>query len=324
MFIGSLIYGFINSSVLALLAMGFNLTFGISGVANFAYGAIYIFSGFLCWICIHSLGLPYFLSVVLAILCAVVVGILIYYLIIVRVKGLALSEVMATFGLGLAIMELFRYFNFVGFRYTLPVFFDGSVSFGDVYVDYQRLIIALSAIGLTAFIFVFTRYTKIGLAFRAIAQDERTALTFGIDSDFIGALSMAFGSGLGAVAAIVVLPLGTIAVEGGYEVLINLALLDSPGALPNEGTLVTVLGLQYFHIPVVWESPQPSDLDQFFKTMQRNQNRKVFVHCVLNMRVSVFVFLYRIKLYQLAFLSKNKLVLIPEINKNAFFNYFEN
>jgi branched-chain amino acid transport system permease protein len=194
MFVGSLIYGFINSSILALLAMGFNLTFGISGVANFAYGAIYIFSGFLCWICIHSLGLPYFLSVVLA---------------------------MATFGLGLAIMELFRYFNFVGFRYTLPVFFDGSVSFGDVYVDYQRLIIALSAIGLTAFIFVFTRYTKIGLAFRAIAQDERTALTFGIDSDFIGALSMAFGSGLGAVAAIVVLPLGTIAVEGGYEVLIN-------------------------------------------------------------------------------------------------------
>ena len=82
--------------------------------------------------------------------------------------------------------------------------------------------------------------------------------------------------------------------NNGYEVLINLALLDSPGALPNEDTLVTALGLQYFHIPVVWESPQPSDLDQFFKTMQRNQSRKVFVHCVLNMRVSVFVFLYRV------------------------------
>ncbi|UCF58085.1 MAG: branched-chain amino acid ABC transporter permease, partial [Deltaproteobacteria bacterium] len=50
MFLGSLIYGFINSSILALLAMGFNLTFGISGVANFAYGAVYIFSGFLTWI----------------------------------------------------------------------------------------------------------------------------------------------------------------------------------------------------------------------------------------------------------------------------------
>lgn len=238
MFIGSLVYGFINSSILALLAMGFNLTFGISGVANFAYGAVYILSGFLCWICIHSLGLPYILSVLLSILSAVVVGILIYYLIILRVKGLALSEVMATFGLGLAIMELFRYFGFVGFRYNLPVFFDGSISFGDVYVDYQRLIIGLSAIGLTAFIFIFTRYTRIGLAFRAIAQDERTALTFGIDSDFIGALSMAFGSGLGAVAAIVILPLGTIAVEGGYEVLINALAVCIVGGL---GSTVGIL-----------------------------------------------------------------------------------
>ena len=76
MFLGSLIYGFINSSILALLAMGFNLTFGISGVANFAYGAIYILSGFFSWICINSLGLPYFLSVFISILCAVVVGIL--------------------------------------------------------------------------------------------------------------------------------------------------------------------------------------------------------------------------------------------------------
>lgn len=238
MFLGSLIYGFINSSILALLAMGFNLTFGISGVANFAYGAVYILSGFLCWICINSLGLPYLLSVLLSILCAVVVGILIYYLIILRVKGLSLSEVMATFGLGLAIMELFRYFDFVGFRYTLPILFDGSLSIGEVVLDYQRLIIGLSAVGLTAFIFFFTRYTRVGLAFRAIAQDERTALTFGIDSDFIGALSMAFGSGLGAVAAIVILPLGTIAVEGGYEVLINALAVCIVGGL---GSTVGIL-----------------------------------------------------------------------------------
>lgn len=47
MLIGTLVYGFVNSAILALIAMGFNLTFGISGVANFAYGAVYIFSGFL-------------------------------------------------------------------------------------------------------------------------------------------------------------------------------------------------------------------------------------------------------------------------------------
>jgi branched-chain amino acid transport system permease protein len=218
--------------------MGFNLTFGISGVANFAYGAIYIFSGFLTWILLNSLGLHYLLAVLLSILCTAFVGIVIYYIVILRVKGLALSEVMATFGLGLAIMELFRYFDFVGFRYTLPVFFDGSLSIGEVYIDYQRLIIALIAVGLTSFLYLFTRHTKVGLAFRAIAQDERTALTFGIDSDRIGALSMAFGSALAAVAAIVILPLGTIAVEGGYEVLINALAVCIVGGL---GSTVGIL-----------------------------------------------------------------------------------
>ena len=246
MLIGTLIYGFINSCILALLAIGFNLTFGISGVANFAYGAIYIFSGFLTWIILNSIGLPYLLSVVISILCAALIGLLVYYIVILRVKGLPLSEVMATFGLGLAIMELFRYFDFVGFKYTLPVFFDGSIGFAEVYVDYQRIFIALIAVGLTLFLYIFTRHSKTGLAFRAIAQDERTALTFGIDSDRIGAISMAFGAALAAIAAIVILPLGTIAVEGGYEVLINALAVCIVGGLGSTvGILVASVLIGY-------------------------------------------------------------------------------
>jgi branched-chain amino acid transport system permease protein len=246
MLLGTLVYGFINSSILALLAMGFNLTFGISGVANFAYGAIYILAGFLTWIFLNSLGMPYLPSVLISVAGAGLVGILMYYLIIIRVKGIGLSEVMATFGLGLAIMELFRYFNFIGFRYTLPVFYDGSIAIGDVYVDYQRIFIALIAIALTSFLYIFTHHTKIGLAFRAMAQDERTALTFGINSDFIGALSMAFGSALAAVAAIVILPLGTIAVEGGYNVLINALAVCIVGGLGSTvGILVASVLIGY-------------------------------------------------------------------------------
>jgi branched-chain amino acid transport system permease protein len=246
MLIGTLVYGFINSCILALLAIGFNLTFGISGVANFAYGAIYIFSGFLTWIILNSIGLPYLLSVVISILCAALIGLLVYYIVILRVKGLPLSEVMATFGLGLAIMELFRYFDFVGFKYTLPVFLDGSIGFGEVYVDYQRIFIALIAMGLTLFLYLFTRHSKTGLAFRAIAQDERTALTFGIDSDRIGAFSMAFGAALAAIAAIVILPLGTIAVEGGYEVLINALAVCIVGGLGSTiGILVASVLIGY-------------------------------------------------------------------------------
>ncbi len=246
MLLGTLIYGFVNSAILALLAMGFNLTFGISGVANFAYGAVYIFSGFSAWILLNTLGVPYLLAVLVAIVLAALMGLAIYYGVILRIKGMPLSEVMATFGLGLAIMELFRYFDFVGFRYTLPVFIDGSFSIGDVYIDYQRMIIALIAVALTLGLYLFTNHSRVGLAFRAIAQDERTALTFGIDADLVGGLSMALGCALAAIAAVVILPLGTIAVEGGYEVLINALAVCIVGGLGSTvGILVASVLIGY-------------------------------------------------------------------------------
>jgi SAM-dependent methyltransferase/protein tyrosine phosphatase (PTP) superfamily phosphohydrolase (DUF442 family) len=80
----------------------------------------------------------------------------------------------------------------------------------------------------------------------------------------------------------------------GYEVVINLAMPTSTNALPNERELVTGLGMDYLHIPVVWEAPTLSDLARFFQAMDENWHRRVFVHCALNMRVSVFVLLYRI------------------------------
>lgn len=82
--------------------------------------------------------------------------------------------------------------------------------------------------------------------------------------------------------------------EAGYTVVVNLALSTSDHAIANEAELVKSLGMTHFHIPVVWEAPTPMDLEIFFKVMQKNQHLKVFVHCALNMRVSVFVYLYRL------------------------------
>ena len=80
----------------------------------------------------------------------------------------------------------------------------------------------------------------------------------------------------------------------GYEVVVNLAMPNSSNAVPNEDAIVAGLGMHYVHIPVVWEHPTPQDLAQFFDVMARCRGRKVFVHCALNMRVSVFMLLYRV------------------------------
>jgi protein tyrosine phosphatase (PTP) superfamily phosphohydrolase (DUF442 family) len=84
--------------------------------------------------------------------------------------------------------------------------------------------------------------------------------------------------------------------EHSFQVVINLALDESPGAIPDEADLVNTLGMKYIHIPVIWESPNILDLEWFFSAMQNFSESSIFVHCVLNMRVSVFVYLYRVKI----------------------------
>jgi branched-chain amino acid transport system permease protein len=238
MIVGTAIYAIINSVILALMAMGFNLTFGISGVANFAYGAFYVLAAYTTWMLIHFLGLPYPLSVLISIACCTVAGALLYRLVLIRVRGQTLSEVIATFGIGLAILELFRYLGFVGFDYTLPVFVDKSFIIAGTYVDMQRILIVVIGAVLIAALWLFTHYTALGLAFRGIAQDERTALTFGIDPDKIAMLAVALGTGLAALAATIIIPLGSISPEEGYDVLIKALAVCIIGGLGSNGGVI--------------------------------------------------------------------------------------
>ncbi|MGA9535618.1 MAG: branched-chain amino acid ABC transporter permease [Desulfobacterales bacterium] len=235
MLLGTIVYAFVNSIILALMAIGFNLTFGISGVANFAYGALYIFSAYATWMGLNLVGMPYPLAAAVSILLTMLAGALMYRFILLRVRGQALSEVIATFGIGLAILEIFRYLGFVGFEYNLPVFVDDSVVLAGVFIDVQRLLIVVIGSVVILGLWWFTHHTRLGLAFRGIAQDERTALTLGIDSDRIALLSVSLGAGLAALAATVIIPLGSIAPGEGYEVLIKALAVCIIGGLGSTG-----------------------------------------------------------------------------------------
>jgi protein tyrosine phosphatase (PTP) superfamily phosphohydrolase (DUF442 family) len=80
--------------------------------------------------------------------------------------------------------------------------------------------------------------------------------------------------------------------EAGYDAVINLALPTSDNAIPNEGSLVTGYGMRYFHLPVKMEEPTLDDLRTFFGLMRALEGKKVWVHCVVNARVSAFVYHY--------------------------------
>ena len=214
------IYGIVNSVVFALTAMGFTLVYGVSRLPNFAHGGLYILTGFITWSFYNTLGLNYALAIVLSLVVTALIGAGIYQFILNRVRGMEASEIIASFAIGLAIMEGLRWGGFVGRTYTIPVFVDGAVDIAGVPIDWQRLIIIGGGLAVVAFFWLFTHHTKIGLALRAIAQDERAAMMLGIDSDLVAVISLALGSALSGLAAVAILPLGNITVETGYNVLV--------------------------------------------------------------------------------------------------------
>ena len=80
--------------------------------------------------------------------------------------------------------------------------------------------------------------------------------------------------------------------EQSFEVVINLAMPNSENVIPEEGNIVTAYGMSYVNIPVPWDAPTEDHLAQFYGVMQAYKDKKVWIHCVKNYRVSAFLYRY--------------------------------
>ena len=221
-----LIYGTVNSIIFALIAVGFTLVYGVSRIPNFAHGSIYVLVGFLTWSFINDLKMNYAIAVLISLAIASIIGLIIYRFILIRLRGMPTSEIIASFAVSLIILEGLRMQGIAGFKgfigpfYVLQPFIEGKMNIFGVFVDYQRLMIIAGGLVILIFIWLFTHYTKTGLSLRAIAQDEQAAMMLGVNSDRTATISLSIGSALAGLAAVLILPLGNIAAEQGYRVLV--------------------------------------------------------------------------------------------------------
>ena len=72
--------------------------------------------------------------------------------------------------------------------------------------------------------------------------------------------------------------------DAGFDVIVNLGLLDPKYCLSDEASLIKSLGLEYHHIPVSFQKPKLENLYNFFSVMDAIKNKKVFVHCAANVK----------------------------------------
>ena len=242
------VYGVVNGMTFVLWAVGFSFVYGISRLPNFAHGALYVVTGFITWSFINSTGLPHWLSIILSLLIVSFAGVAIYQFVMIRVRGMPISEIIVSFAIALAILEGLRlqgiggFKGFIGPGYVLPPFVNGVIETRWVTIDFQRLLIIAAGLLLLGFMWLFTHYHKVGLALRAMAQHERAALMLGINSDRMANIALGIGSALAGISAIAVMPLGNVNCESGYSVLTNAIAVCVIGGLGSwVGTILAAL-----------------------------------------------------------------------------------
>ena len=82
--------------------------------------------------------------------------------------------------------------------------------------------------------------------------------------------------------------------DAGYEVVINLGLANAEYSLPDERQLIESKGARYIHLPVNFQKPEISRYFEFAGLLKTLLDKKIFLHCAANKRVSVFLALFRI------------------------------
>lgn len=82
--------------------------------------------------------------------------------------------------------------------------------------------------------------------------------------------------------------------KNGFEVVINLA-MHNKRVLKKEDKIVSKLGMIYIHLPITWKKPELDRLKLFLEILEglQKENKKVFIHCIKNYRVSVFMYHYK-------------------------------
>ncbi|GAA4478293.1 branched-chain amino acid ABC transporter permease/ATP-binding protein [Rhodococcus olei] len=208
-FVQFAILGLGGGSAYALLAQGVVLVYRGSGVVNFAQGAIAMVAAYLCLETLQrDHDWPMLPAFVVAVLVAAAIG-LVFQVAVLRWLANAAPIVRLAATLGLLVILQSGVQQFYGsksirVRSFLP---NDAYHWGDVVVQQDRLILLGIAVGLTAVLWALTRFTRVGLAITAAAENERAAAALGWSPHRLAALTWAGGGALAGVAGILVAPL---------------------------------------------------------------------------------------------------------------------
>lgn len=194
--------GLIFGALIALTAVGLSLIFGVLGVPNFAQGEFAAVAGFTV-VGLLGAGVGLAPAIVVALGLSCVLGVVAERLTIAKLYGrdnFLLLSFFVTFGLSLVSHNVLR-IAFGGFE-QIPGPQLGSIALFDFELSVLRLVAALIAVMMLGALHLFTKYTYVGLAMRAVSDNRQGAEMLGIDYDRISMVTFGVGGLLTGVSGI--------------------------------------------------------------------------------------------------------------------------
>lgn len=236
--------GIVLGSLYVLVALGLTLIYGVLVQINFAHADIVTLGAFAAYYFTHELGGGYLPSIALALVIGGALGWLMNAAIFapLRRRGDELLPLIATIGASVLIENA----ALAAFG-PIPYAFDTTyasrvIHLGKVYLTAQSLLVIVVASAAIALLYLFMRFTYLGKALRAVAQDRETAGLMGINPNRLIMLTFVIASALAGMAGAMLGPILVLTPFAGASVIVKAFAIVIIGGFGNmEGTIIAGL-----------------------------------------------------------------------------------
>jgi branched-chain amino acid transport system permease protein len=238
------INGIVLGSLYVLVALGLTLIYGVLVQINFAHADFVTLGAFAAYFFMHSLGGSYLASVGVALAVGAALGWAVNVAIFapLRHKGSELLPLIATIGVSVMLQNaMLAWFGPVPYAFETP-YSQKVFRVAGTFFTLQSVVIVVVSTATIALLYAFMKFTFLGKALRAVAQDRETAGLMGINPNYLIMLTIVISSALAGMAGAMLAPVLVLTPFAGASVIVKAFAIVIIGGFGNvEGTIIAGL-----------------------------------------------------------------------------------
>ena len=266
-----IIFGVTIGVVYGMVALGISLIYSGLDIVHFAHGEIYMFGAFFGLVLAKDMSIPYPAALIGAMILAGLMGMLIervFYRRLTRSGGgytvAGMGMIICGFGMSVALMNV-AFLIWGADAEPFSIDLGMPLQIADIFIPQSYLLTAVVSFALMGLLHFFLKYTKIGLAVRAVAQNKEIAYLMGINVPVFISLIFGLACALAAAAGVLIGPMQSVQVEMGYLMLMKAfaaAVVGGFGSLPGALLGGILVGI-FENLGAAYISPSHKDIYAF-------------------------------------------------------------